>query len=45
MSISRLRNFFLPITGTVTLQEKLTAGITAFAGMAIITYVSMLTTG
>jgi len=44
MNYSRLRNFFLPIAGTVTLQEKLTAGITAFVGMVVITVVSMLTT-
>ena len=45
MKLERIKDFFLPLAGRVTMREKFAAAITSFLGMLTVTYITQATTG
>ena len=45
MKLERIKGFFLPLAGHVTMREKFAAAITSFLGMLTVTYITQVTTG
>ena len=43
--MERIKSFFLPLAGRVTMREKFAAAITSFLGMLTVTYITQATTG
>jgi CBS domain-containing membrane protein len=43
--LEQIRNFFLPLTGDIPLHEKLYSGLAALIGIALVAWISQVTTG
>ena len=45
MRLDQVRNFFLPISGSVSYREKLLSGLAALMGIFLVAWIGQLTTG